>query len=507
MALALEMRGITKRFPGVTANEQVDFQLATGEIHALLGENGAGKTTLMRILYGLCRPDEGDMLVHGVPVQFASPRDAMTCGIGMVHQHFMLVPALTVTENIILGQEPARRWPFLDVPQAVQHIRQLAMQYHLDVDPQALIQDLPIGLRQRVEILKALYRQATILILDEPTAVLTPGEAEHLFDTLTTLAQHGTSIIFITHKLREVFRIAQRLTVLRRGQAVGTLTPAETTAPQLAALMVGETPPTPVVQHVHTVSAQVVLEVRDIEVRDDQSNLTVALVSLTVHAGEILGIAGVQGNGQTELIEALAGLRHAVAGSIVLQGVDVTRATPRQLTVYGVAHIPEDRHKHGMVEPYTIADNLVLNTYYRQPFANRMVRRAAAIVAHAAHLMQAFDIRAPHPAVPAGSLSGGNQQKMVIARECSRPLTLLLAAHPTRGLDIAATAFIHQHLVQQREQGCAVVLVSADLDELLTLADRIAVMYRGKLLAIVAAHEASRETLGQWMAGVPMPEP
>jgi len=497
------MHGITKRFPGVVANEHVDFQLGVGEIHALLGENGAGKTTLMHILYGLSRPDEGDIVVRGAPVHLASPRDAMACGIGMVHQHFMLVPALTVTENIILGQEPSWCGPFLDVPQAAQHIRQLTAQYHLDVEPQALIQDLPVGLRQRVEILKALYRQATILILDEPTAVLTPGEVEHLFETLSTLVQHGTSIIFITHKLREVFRIAQRITVLRRGRLVGTLTPAETTASQLAALMVGETRPTQVVKQPRAVSGEVVLDVRDIDVRDERGNLAVAGVALAVHAGEILGIAGVQGNGQTELVEALAGLRHPVAGSIVLQGADVTQATPRQLAACGVAHIPEDRHKHGMIEGYTIADNLVLNTYYQEPFAYRMVRHAAAIAAHAAHLMQAFDIRAPHPAVQAGTLSGGNQQKMVIARECSRPLILLIAAQPTRGLDIGATAFIHRHLVQQRDQGCAVLLVSADLDEVLTLSDRIAVMYGGKILAIVADHAAGRETLGQLMAGVP----
>ena len=503
MTLALEMHGITKRFPGVVANEHVDFQLGVGEIHALLGENGAGKTTLMHILYGLSRPDEGDIVVRGAPVHLASPRDAMACGIGMVHQHFMLVPALTVTENIILGQEPSWCGPFLDVPQAAQHIRQLTAQYHLDVEPQALIQDLPVGLRQRVEILKALYRQATILILDEPTAVLTPGEVEHLFETLSTLVQHGTSIIFITHKLREVFRIAQRITVLRRGRVVGTLTPAETTASQLAALMVGETRPTQVVKQPRAVSGEVVLDVRDIDVRDERGNLAVAGVALAVHAGEILGIAGVQGNGQTELVEALAGLRHPVAGSIVLQGADVTQATPRQLAACGVAHIPEDRHKHGMIEGYTIADNLVLNTYYQEPFAYRMVRHAAAIAAHAAHLMQAFDIRAPHPAVQAGTLSGGNQQKMVIARECSRPLILLIAAQPTRGLDIGATAFIHRHLVQQRDQGCAVLLVSADLDEVLTLSDRIAVMYGGKILAIVADHAAGRETLGQLMAGVP----
>jgi len=502
MTLALEMRGITKRFPGVTANDHVDFQLAAGEIHALLGENGAGKTTLMHILYGLSRPDEGDIVVHGAPVHLTSPGDAMACGIGMVHQHFMLVPALTVTENIILGQEPSRRGPFLDVQQAAQHIRQLAAQYHLDVDPQALIQDLPVGLRQRVEILKALYRQATILILDEPTAVLTPGEVEHLFETLSTLAQHGTSIIFITHKLREVFRIAHQITVLRRGRMVGTLPPAETTASQLAALMVGEKRPSQGARQPRAVSGEVVLDVRDLDVRDARGNLAVAGVSLAMHAGEILGIAGVQGNGQTELVEALAGLRHPLAGSIVLRGADVTRATPRQLAACGVAYIPEDRHTYGLVESYSIADNLVLNTYQQQPFAHRMVRHATAVTTHAAHLMQAFDIRAPHPAVQAGNLSGGNQQKMVIARECSRPLTLLIAAQPTRGLDIGATAFIHQHLVQQRDQGCAILLVSADLDEILALSDRIAVMYNGKILTIVADHEASRETLGQLLAGV-----
>lgn len=502
MPLALEMRGITKRFPGVVANDHVDFQLAPGEIHALLGENGAGKTTLMHILYGLSRPDEGEIVVHGAPVRLTSPGDAMAHGIGMVHQHFMLVPVLTVTENIILGQEEARWGPFLDLRQAARHIGQLAVQYHLDVDPWALVQDLPVGLRQRVEILKALYRRATMLILDEPTAVLTPGEVEHLFDTLTTLAQHGTSIIFITHKLREVFHIAQRITVLRHGRGVGTLTPAETTESRLAALMVGDARATHVVHQPRDPSEEVILRVRDVHVLDDRGVLAVAGVSLTLHAGEIVGMAGVQGNGQTELVEALTGLRRAVAGSIELQGVDVTKATPRQLAARGVAHIPEDRHKHGMVESYSIADNLVLNTYYQRPFARGVVRRALAIATHAARLMHAFDVRAPDPSVQAGSLSGGNQQKMVIARECSRPLTLLIAAQPTRGLDIGATAFIHQHLVQQRAQGCAVLLVSADLDELLTLSDRIAVMYHGQLLATLDTPAASRERLGRLMAGL-----
>src|SRR5262249_15728644 len=361
--------------------------------------------------------------------------DAMAHGIGMVHQHFMLVPVLTVTENIILGQEDARWGPFLNLRQAAQHIRQLAEQYHMEVDPLAVVQDLPVGLRQRVEILKALYRQATMLILDEPTAVLTPGEVEHLFDTLTTLAQHGTSMIFITHKLREVFHIAQRITVLRHGRVVGTLTPAETTESQLATLMVGDARPTHVVHQPRTTSGEGVLHMRDEQVLDERGMLAVAGVSLTAYAGEILGIAGVQGNGQTELVEALTGLRHAVAGTIELQGIDVTKSTPRQLAKYGVAHIPEDRHKHGIVEDYTIADNLVLNTYYRRPFARGVVGHATAIVAHAARLMHAFDVRAPNPSTRAASLSGGNQQKMVVARECSQPLRLLVAAQPTRGLD------------------------------------------------------------------------
>lgn len=503
MPLALAMRGITKRFPGVVANDRIDFQLAEGEIHALLGENGAGKTTLMRVLYGLSRPDEGEVVIGGTPVRLASPSDAIAHGIGMVHQHCMLVPVLTVTENIILGQEQARWGPFLDLSRAIQHIRQLAAHYHLDLDPLARVQDLPVGLRQRVEILKALYRQARILILDEPTAVLTPGEVEHLFATLTALAQRGTSIIFITHKLHEAFAIAQRMTVLRRGRVVGTLRPAETTAAQLVALMVGEAPVAPVERPLHPPSREVTLRVRDVQVLDERGALAVAGVSLTVHAGEILGIAGVQGNGQTELVEALTGLRPVATGTIELQGVDVTRATPRQLAQRGVAHIPEDRHKHGMVGSATIADNLVLDAYYRWPFARGVVRRRAAIAAHAARVMQAFDVRAPSPAVKADSLSGGNQQKLVVARACAQPLTLLIAAQPTRGLDVGATAFVQQQLRQQRAQGCAVLLVSADLDEILSLSDRIAVMYRGTLRATLDVNAASREHLGRLMAGLP----
>ena len=502
MALALEMRGITKRFPSVVANDGVDLQVATGEIHALLGENGAGKTTLMQILFGLYRPDAGDICVRGQPVHFSSPNDAMAHGIGMVHQHFMLVPVMTVTENIILGQEETRCGPFLARWQAEQRIRELSRHYHLEVDPQALVQDLSVGMRQRVEILKALYRQVDILILDEPTAVLTPHEAAQVCRTLTALAQRGTTIIFITHKLQEVMDIAHRITVMRHGRVVWTTTPAATSEAHLAALMVGGTIPPSLTITPRAAPTEVVLQVHDLRAMDERGAVAVAGVSLVLGAGEILGIAGVQGNGQTELVEVLTGLRAASAGTVTVQGVEVTNAPPRRLAALGVAHIPEDRHTYGMVGSYSIADNLVLNTYHRQPFARGIVRHRAAIVAHARELMQRFDIRAPGPCTRAASLSGGNQQKLIIARELARPLCLLIAAQPTRGLDVGAMAFVHRQLVQQRHQGCAVLLVSTELDEIMALADRIAVMYRGTILTVVDAHVATREALGRWMAGL-----
>ncbi|MGQ4808420.1 Galactose/methyl galactoside import ATP-binding protein MglA [Candidatus Entotheonellaceae bacterium PAL068K] len=502
MTLALDMRGITKRFPGVVANDRVNFQVARGEIHALLGENGAGKTTLVNILYGLYRPDEGDIFVDGKRLHLSSPTDAMTHGIGMVHQHFMLVPVMTVTENIILGQEETRHGPFLARRQAAQHIRDLSRQYHLDVDPQALVQDLPVGMRQRVEILKALYRQADLLILDEPTAVLTPAEVVEVFRILTALAQRGTAIIFITHKLKEVLHIAHRITVLRGGRVVGTMTPAETSEAQLAALMVGGEAPPGMATSPRRTSTEVILQVTDLRASDDRGVVAVDGVSLVIHAGEILGIAGVQGNGQTELVQVLTGLRSATAGTVAIHAVEVTHATPRYIAAQGVAHIPEDRHKHGMVDSYSIADNLILNLYHRKPFTRGIVRCTAAIMEHARHVMQTFDLRAPSPSTQAGSLSGGNQQKMVAAREFSRPLHLLIAAQPTRGLDVGAMAFLHRQIVHQRDQGCAVLLVSAELDEIMLLSDRIAVMYRGHIVATVAAHETTRESLGRLMAGV-----
>jgi simple sugar transport system ATP-binding protein len=502
MTLALDMRGITKRFPGVVANDRVDFQVARGEIHALLGENGAGKTTLMHVLYGLYRPDEGEIFVDGHQVHLASPHEAIAHGIGMVHQHFMLVPVMTVTENIILGREETWLGPFLARQRATQRIRDLSRQYHLEVEPQALVQDLPVGMQQRVEILKALYRQAKILILDEPTAVLTPAEAGEVFRTITALAQQGTAVIFITHKLKDALQVAHRITVLRGGRVVGTTTPQETTEAQLAALMVGGEAPMSVTVTPRSAAAEVVLCVQGVRALDERGAVAVDGVSLVVHAGETLGIAGVQGNGQTELVEVLTGLRRAMAGTIRLRGIEVTNATPRSIAAQGVAHIPEDRHKYGMVERYSIADNLVLNSHDRRPFARGMVRRTAAVVQHARRLMQQFDIRAPGPFTRAGSLSGGNQQKMVVARECSRPLRLLIAAQPTRGLDVAATAFVHRQILQKRDEGCAVLLVSTELDELMALSDRVAVMYRGAILATADAPRATREALGRWMAGL-----
>jgi simple sugar transport system ATP-binding protein len=502
MPPAVALRGITKRFPGVVANDRVDFTVAAGEIHALLGENGAGKTTLMNILYGLSQPDAGEIVLHGQRVALTSPGVAMVHGIGMVHQHFMLVPTLTVTENVILGHETTCWGPFLSYRRAAQRLRDLAQQYHLDVDSDALVQELPVGLRQRVEILKALYRRATILILDEPTAVLTPQEAEHVFQTVTALAQQGTAIIFITHKLKDALRVAHRVTILRQGRVVDTTTPAATTEARLAMLMVGEEPPTRSTTMSPGVSPEVILHVQDVQVVDARAVTVVDGVSLVVHAGEILGLAGVQGNGQMELVEVVAGLRAARAGTITIAGLDTTRVTPRQLAAQGVAHIPEERQKYGMVESYSIADNLVLTTYDQPPFAHGLRRRAAAIAEHARHLMRTFDLRAPNPATRAGSLSGGNQQKLVVARACAHPRRLLIAAQPTRGLDIAATAFVHQQLLQQRNQGGAVLLVSTDLDELLSLADRMAVMYRGKIVATLAAHETSREAVGRLMAGL-----
>ncbi len=501
MAPVLELRNITKRFPGVVANDGVHLTLEEGEIHALLGENGAGKTTLMNILYGLYHADEGEILVRGQQVDIRSPSDAIALGIGMVHQHFMLVPVMTVTENIILGAEPTRIGPFLDRRNAAKRIRELSRTYGLDVDPDAYVKDLPVGIQQRVEILKLLYRQANILILDEPTAVLTPQEVDEFFEVIRTLVARGNSVIFISHKLKEVMTIADRITVLRRGKVVGTTTPAETTEAELAAMMVGRTVSL-TVEKKPAEPGDVVLTVENLHVLDERGEPAVRGVSFDVRAGEILGIAGVQGNGQTELVEAITGLRAPVGGRIRIKEVDVTWSSPRHIFELGTAHIPEDRQRDGLVLSYPVRDNLVLNTYYHPPFAVGFRVQGEVIDRHAVRLVQEFDIRTPSIYTPVSHLSGGNQQKVIVAREFSRPIDLLVASQPTRGLDVGSIEYIHHRLIEKRDQGCAVLLVSSELDEILALSDRIAVMYEGQIMAILPAEEATREQLGLLMAGV-----
>lgn len=500
MPPVLEVRNITKRFPGVLANDHISFTLEKGEIHAFLGENGAGKSTLMNILYGMYGPDEGEILINGEPASIHGPNDAIQQGLGMVHQHFMLVPTLTVAENVMLGTEITNGL-FLDHRRANERVRELSEQYGLAVPPDALVQNLPVGVQQRAEIIKALYRGADILILDEPTAVLTPQEADDLFVVIRSLREQGKSIIFISHKLREVLDIADRITVLRRGRVVGTTTPAESDEEKLAAMMVGRE----VILTVAKDAAKprdVVLEVQNLTVLDDRRSVVVDGLSLQVRGGEVLGIAGVQGNGQTELVEAITGLRPAASGTVRLLGEDVTDASPRTVLEHGVGHVPEDRHRHGLVLSYPIADNLVLSSYYHDPFAHGISIDAHAINQNAEHLVKEFDVRTPSIHTLAVTLSGGNQQKCVVAREFSRPNKLLIAAQPTRGLDVGSIEFIHNNIVQQRDRGVAVLLVSAELDEILALADRIAVMFKGKIIATVQAGEATREQLGLLMAGI-----
>jgi len=500
MTPVLEVRNITKRFPGVLANDHISFTLEAGEIHTFLGENGAGKSTLMNILYGLYDPDEGEIFINGKQVSIHGPNDAIRQGLGMVHQHFMLVPTLTVAENVMLGTEITNGW-LLDERTANARIRDLSKQYGLDVPPDALIMDLPVGVQQRVEIVKALYRGADMLILDEPTAVLTPQEADELFVVVRSLVAQGKSIIFISHKLREVLAIADRITVLRRGRVVGTADPKQASEQQLAAMMVGREVLLLVDKDAAKPGGEV-LEVQNLRVLDDRRAVAVDNLSLQVRAGEVLGIAGVQGNGQTELVEALTGLRAVESGHVKLLGNDMTGAKPRAILETGVAHIPEDRHRHGLVLSYPIADNLVLSTYYHEPFAHGIQVDAEAIEQNAQRLVKEFDVRTPSTLTPAGSLSGGNQQKVVVAREFSRPIKLLIAAQPTRGLDVGSIEFIHNSIISQRDESVAVFVVSAELDEILALSDRIAVMFKGQIIAIVPAAEATREGLGLLMAGI-----
>jgi simple sugar transport system ATP-binding protein len=495
---ALEVRGVTKTFPGVIANEDVDLVLHEGEIHCLLGENGAGKSTLVNVVFGLYQPDAGSIHVRGEQVRMTGVTDAIKHGIGMVHQHFQLIPVFTVAENVILGDE-LTNGPLLDLNEARRRIRDLGERYGLVIDPDAKVGDLSVGEQQRVELVKALFREADILILDEPTAVLTPGEVDDFFSVVASLVDQGKSIIFITHKLREVLAVADRITVLRNGRVAGTADPKTATQQSLANLMVGRD----VVFQVEKGEADAgepVIVVRDLVVEDDRGVQTVNGFSAEVRAGEIFGVAGVEGNGQRELVEAVTGMRSKMAGRVEMLGHDVTKWKPRKITELGVAHIPEDRGKHGLVGPYTVADNLVLNRYHHTPFARRMVRNRGAIRAEAEQLVEQFDVRTPSVDVAVETLSGGNQQKVIVARELTGHVEALVVAQPTRGLDVGSIEFIHNQIIALRDQGAGVLLVSAELDEILSLSDRIGVLYRGRLVGLFDGAEATREQLGYLMA-------
>jgi len=494
----LELRGITKRFGLLAANDGISLSVAPGQVHALLGENGAGKTTLMNVLYGLTQPDEGQIVIDGKPVKFGTPKDAIAAGIGMVHQHFMLVPVFTVAENVTLGIEETDRVGLLDRRKTRKDVRDLSQRYGLEVNPDAMVEDLPVGIQQRVEIVKALVRQANVLILDEPTAVLTPAETEELFRIIRQLKAGGTSVIFISHKLKEVQTIADKITVLRRGKVVGERTPPAT-EDDLASLMVGRDVQLRVDKQ-PAKPGDVVLDVAGLMVPGEHGDMPVNGLSFQVRAGEILGIAGVQGNGQTELCEALMGLRPTAAGTVTLNRRDLTHASPRNRLHAGVAYVPEDRKEDGLVGSFSVSENLVLDMYDRAPYASGLNLKLPAIAANAKARIEEFDVRTGSAAAPAGSLSGGNQQKVILARELGREHKVLIASQPTRGLDVGSIEFVHRRIVAQRDHGVAVVIVSSELDEIYALADRIAVMYEGKITGFRDPDVPAAE-LGRLMAG------
>jgi simple sugar transport system ATP-binding protein len=495
----IEMLDIRKEFPGIVANDNITLQVKKGEIHALLGENGAGKSTLMNVLFGLYQPEKGQIRVNGQEVKITDPNVANDLGIGMVHQHFMLVQNFTVTENIILGNEPTRTGK-INIKKAAQDIQELSNQYGLSVDPYAKIQDISVGMQQRVEILKTLYRGADILIFDEPTAALTPQEITELIQIMKKLIQEGKSIILITHKLKEIMSVCDRCTIIRKGVGVGTVNVQETNPDELAALMVG--------REVHfktekktATPKEAVLTIKELVVEDSRGVEAVSSLDLSVRAGEIVGIAGVDGNGQTELIEALTGLRKIKSGSITLKNQELSTLSTRKITESGIGHIPQDRHKHGLVLDYTIGENIGLQTYYQKPMSKSGILNYKEMYKKAKELIAEYDVRTPSEFTQARSLSGGNQQKAIIAREVDRSPELLIAAQPTRGLDVGAIEFIHKKLIEERDKGRAVLLVSLELDEVINLSDRIAVIYEGKIVDIVDPKETNEQELGLLMAG------
>ena len=499
MGKVIEMKGITKVFPGVVANENVNFELLKGEVHVLLGENGAGKTTLMNVLYGLYQPEAGEIYVNGEKRDIKGPSDAIANGIGMVHQHFMLVQNFSVAENIVLGMEP-KKGLTLDIGKAREEVKKLAGLYGFNVKPDDLIENITVGQQQKVEIMKALYRGADILILDEPTAVLTPQEIDELGIILKNLVKEGKSIILITHKLKEVMSMSDRVTILRRGKVIDTVYTKDTNIDDLAEKMVGrkvsfsvdKKPANP---------GKVVLKVENLQAEDRRKLPALKGINLEIRQGEILGIAGVDGNGQTELIEAITGLRKTTDGTIKLNGKDLTGKSPRDMIEAGISHVPEDRHKRGLVLDYSLAENSILGVHYKEPFAKGIVMNYSRIKSYAKNLIKEFDVRTPSEEILASKLSGGNQQKMVVAREISKDPDLIIAAQPTRGLDVGAIEYIHKRLVEERDKGRAVLLVSFELDEIMDLSDRIAVIYGGQIVDVLDAKSTTERELGLLMAG------
>lgn len=497
---SLEMRGITKRFPGVLANDKVDFDVHSGEVHALLGENGAGKSTLMKILYGMYHPDEGQILLNGKPVTVSSPTDSINLGIGMIHQHFMLVPTLTVAENVALGL-PSSRGPLTDLERVSRRILELAAIYGLKIDPAAYIWQLSVGQQQRVEIIKALYRGAALLILDEPTAVLTPQEVDELFGIMRQMTRDGHALIFISHKLHEVVAISNRVTVLRDGRKIGTRPTTETTKQDLANWMVGrEVGFAPDRGKVDLGEARLRLE--EVCCESDRGTPGLCSVSLEVRSGEILGVAGVSGNGQRELAECVTGLRRITSGRVVLEGEDITNMAPGKITDRMLSYIPEERMRDGMIREFTVAENIILREHHKQPFSKNGILNLRRIASHADQLIREFRVKTPSRDTPVKNLSGGNIQKVVLAREISRSPRAILAAQPTRGLDIGATEYVREQLLEQRRQGAAILLISEDLDEILALSDRVAVVYEGRVMGVVPREAAAPDKLGLLMAGV-----
>ncbi|WP_044496596.1 ABC transporter ATP-binding protein [Nesterenkonia massiliensis] len=501
--MKLQLKGVTKRFGTFTANDQIDLTVEPGEIHALLGENGAGKSTLMNTIYGLYSPDEGQILLDDQPVTFNGPGDAVAAGIGMVHQHFMLIPVFTVTESVVLGYEPTKAAGILNFEQARQKVLEISSRFGFDVDPDARVEDLPVGAQQRVEIIKALSREAKVLILDEPTAVLTPQETDELIAIMRQLKEAGTSIVFITHKLREVRAIADRITVIRRGKVVGEATP-QSTETKLASLMVGRQVSLTTDKEPGQ-TGEVSLTVDDLTVLDSAGKIVLDHVSLDIRRGEILAVAGVDGNGQTELSEAILGIRHAASGTITLDGQDLKKLTVKERLAAGLGFVPEDRSTDGVIAGFSITENFVLDMYDRAPYAKGVVMQHQAMREAAEKQTARFDVRMGTVDDPISTLSGGNQQKVVLAREMSRDLRLFVASQPTRGLDVGSIEFVHRTIIEERDKGTPCLVISTELDEVLNLADRIAVMYRGRIVGIVPA-DTSRDVLGLMMAGVPAEE-